>query len=211
MTLCPVSSLPVTTGPAAFARWRGAGCSAALDRHPGGVARVGAVVGERPGARERLDQGRLAGAVGPDDGDVLTALEPQLAVVQQHALADADTAPSSNSNTTRPLRSGGLNANAEPLAVALTAVDPVDLVQPLLARLRLARARAGAEARDELLEPVDLRLLALDRAPECEFALRLLGTPLMPGAREELAAPGLELEHARSRPTRGTSDRGRSG
>ena len=112
-------------------------------------------------------------------------------------------------STTRPLRSGGLNAKPSAAAVARVALDALHLVELLGARLRLARAGAGAEARDEALEPLDLRLLALDRAAERELARRLLLAPGVPGPGKKRAAPGLELEHRRCRPPRGTSGRGR--
>ena len=69
---------------------------------------------------------------------------------------------------------GRLEREAERLAVARVALEPLDLVELLDARLRLARARAGAEAVDEALEPRDLGLLLLDRAAERELARGLL-------------------------------------
>ena len=102
---------------------------------------------------------------------------------------------SSISNTTRPVRSGGLKAKPRPLLSRGSRVDALHLVEPLRARLRLAGARAGAEARDEALEALDLRLLALDGPAERELARRLLLAPGVPRAGEELRAAGLELEH----------------
>ncbi len=125
---------------------------------------------------------------------MLAALEPQLSVAKQHAVADADaTVLELEDDAAAALRR--LEREREAVTVALVAFDPLDLVEPLLPRLRLARAGAGAEAGDELLEPSDLGLLALDRAAERKLTLRLLGAPLMPGAGEELAAAGLEFEH----------------
>ena len=54
------------------------------------VAAAQLAVRERPAAGERLDQRRLARAVGADDRDVLAALEPQLGVLDQRAVAGAD-------------------------------------------------------------------------------------------------------------------------
>ena len=102
---------------------------------------------------------------------------------------------SSISNTTRPGALGRLEGEAEALAVARVAGDALHLVELLRARLRLAGAGAGAEAGHEALEPLDLLLLALDRAPERELARRLLLAPGVPRALEELRAAGLELEH----------------
>src|SRR5207302_249115 len=43
------------------------------------------------------------------------------------------------------------------------AFDALELGEPLCARLGLPGARTGAEPADEPLQPLDLRLLALDR------------------------------------------------
>ena len=94
-------------------------------------------------AGERLDQRRLARAVGADERDVLAALEPQLGVLAAACGRRSAASPSSSSKTTRPERSGGLKENAERLAVARIALDPlVDPVELLDARLRLPRPRA---------------------------------------------------------------------
>ena len=143
---------------------------------------------------QRLDQRRLAGPVGADQRHVLAALEPQLEVVEQRALADPQRPVLDlEHHASRPL--GRLEGEAERLAVAGVARDPVDLLQLLHARLRLARPSAGPEAVDEPLEPRDLGLLLLDRPPERQLARRLLLAPGVPGALEEAAAAGLELEH----------------
>ena len=145
-------------------------------------------------AGERRDQRRLARAVGADQRHVLAALEPQLGVAQQLAVADPQLGVLElEDDAARAL--GRLEREAEALAVARVARDALHLVQALRARLRLARAGAGAEARDEALEPLDLLLLALDRAPERELARRLLLAPRVPRALEEARAAGLELEH----------------
>jgi hypothetical protein len=145
-------------------------------------------------ARERLDQRRLAGPVGADERDVLPALEPELGVAQELALADPQRAALDlEHDAAGPL--GRLEGEAERLAVPGVAADPLDLLQLLDARLRLARAGARAEARDETLERLDLRLLLLDRAPERQLARGLLLAPGVPGALEVLRAPALELEH----------------
>ena len=91
------------------------------------------------------------------------------------------------------------------------ALDPVHLLELLDPRLRLARAGASTEAGHEALEPLDLRLLALDgaaRAPARErpapCARRATGRGSSANAQPRAPAP-------RCRPTRGTSGRGRRG
>ena len=90
---------------------------------------------------------------------------------------------------------GGLEGEPERLAVARVALDAVDLVELLLARLGLPRPRAGAEAGHEALHAGDLGALLVDRAAQRELAGGLLAAPLVPGAGEEAPAPALELEH----------------
>jgi hypothetical protein len=125
---------------------------------------------------------------------VLPALEPQLGVVQERLAADRELPVLDlEHDPARALRR--LEREAERLAVARVALEPVDLPQLLEPRLRLARPRARPEARDEPLQRGDLRLLLLDRAAERELARRLLLAPRVPRALEELAAPALELEH----------------
>ena len=159
-------------------------------------------------AGERRDQRRLARPVGPDQRHVLAALQPQLGVAQQLALADPQRRVLHLEHDPAGAL-GRLEREAERLAVARVAGDALHLVELLRARLRLARAGAGAEAGHEALEPLDLLLLALDRAAERELARRLLLAPGVPRALEELRAAGLELEHRRCRPPPGTSGRGR--
>ena len=125
---------------------------------------------------------------------MLAALQPQLGVVEQR-LPPADSAACSSSNTTRPLRSGGLKANSRPAPSVGSRVQPLDLGELLGARLGLAGAGARAKAGHEPLQALDLGLLALDRAAEGQLAGRLLPPPGVPGAGEEPAAPGLQLEH----------------
>ena len=67
------------------------------------------------------------------------------------------------------------------------------MLQP---RLRLARLRRlVAEALDEALHPLDLRLLALNRLAAGDLPRRLLLAPGMPGPGEEAAALRLDLQH----------------
>ena len=158
---------------------------------------------------ERLDQRRLAGPVGADQRHVLAALQPQLGVVEQRLAADRDRRRRSSSNTTRPLRSGGLNANCSAAPSAGSRADPIDLVELLGARLRLPRAGAGPEPGDEPLEPLDLGLLALDRAAQRQLARRLLLAPRRATARRRTARAQPRAPAPRCRPPPGTSGRGR--
>ena len=94
---------------------------------------------------QRRDQRRLARAVGPDQRHVLAALEPQLGVAQQLALADPQLGVLDLEDHAAGAL-GRLEGEAERLAVARVARDALHLLQLLHPRLRLARARAGAEA-----------------------------------------------------------------
>src|SRR5204863_5507439 len=133
-------------------------------------------------------------AVRAHERHVLAPLEPQLEVLQQRPGTDLERAVLDlEDHAPRPLRR--LEGEPQRLAVARVALDPLDLGQLLHARLRLARARARAEAVHEALQPRDLGLLLLDRAPEGELARRLLPAPGVPGAFEEPRAAGLELQH----------------
>src|SRR5206468_1468640 len=78
------------------------------------------------------------------------------------------------------------------------ALQALDLVELLQARLRLSRLRGlVAEARDEALHALDLGSLGLDRASQGQLAGGLLAPPPVPAAGEEARAPGLQLEHRR--------------
>ncbi len=143
---------------------------------------------------ERGDQRRLARAVGADERHVLAALEPELELVEQLPLPDPQLPVLDlEDHAAGPL--GRLEGEAQRLAVARVARDPVHLVELLLARLGLAGAGAGAEARDEALQRGDLGLLLLDRATQRELARRLLLAPRVPGALEVARAAALELQH----------------
>ena len=94
-----------------------------------------------------------------------------------------------SSKITRPERSGAANANSRPLPSARVALDALDLGELLHARLRLAGLGGlVAEALDEALHALDLRLLLVDRLAERDLARRLLAPPLVPGAGEEARA-----------------------
>ena len=158
------------------------------------VTRAQLAVLERPLARQRLDQRGLAGPVRAHQGHVLAALEPQLGLVQEQLVAGGQGRALQLQHHATAAR-GLVEPEAQPASVARRALDPVHLVELLGARLRLARARAGAEAGHEALEALDLRLLALDGAPERQLARRLLLAPGVPGPGEVARTPGLELQH----------------
>ena len=61
-------------------------------------------------AEDRLEQRRLAGAVRPDERDVLAALERERRAAQQLALADPHVEPLGLDARSRPLRAGFRNS-----------------------------------------------------------------------------------------------------
>src|SRR5580765_526046 len=114
---------------------------------------------------DRLEQRGLAGAVWPDQGDVLAALERERDLMQQLLVAGPqverlrldDDAP-------RPHRLQELEAQRAPGARRGLRHPRLDALDLLLLRLRLLRLRVlGAEALDEALELGDLRSVALGR------------------------------------------------
>ena len=197
LTLWPVRSLPVTTGPEPPAT--AASMSGWPVGHPGQPSRLRhghssrrrRTAEPRPASRSAWSCRRRWGRR-PRRARRAPATAGRAPAGHGRRCC---TPPSSSSNTTRPLRSGGLNANVRSRPSSRVALEPLDPVEPFLARLRLPRAGTRAEPRDELLEPVDLGLLALDRAPERQLAGRLLLAPLVPGAGEELSTASLQLEH----------------
>ena len=152
---------------------------------------------ELPPAGQRLDQRRLAGAVGADERDVLTALQPQLGVTEQPLAAGRQVGVLELEDDP-PAALRRLEGELERGPVLGIGRDPLDLVELLDPRLGLSRPGAGPEARDEALQPLDLGLLALDGAAQGELARRLLPAPLMPGPGEELPAASLQLQHRRA-------------
>ena len=105
--------------------------------------------------------------------------------------------PSSSSKITRPERSGALNWKPSERPSLRVALDALDLVELLDARLGLLGLRGlVAEALDEALHALDLGLLLGDRLAERHLARRLLPAPGVPRALEEARAAGLDLQHA---------------
>ncbi len=151
--------------------------------------------GERSAAGERLDQRRLARAVGAHQRDVLAALDPDVGFLEQHAPRHLDPAAFElEHHPSRALRVGERERQRAP--VARLALDALHLLQPLHARLRLAcLACLGAEALHEPLEACDLGLLALDRPAQRDLTRGLLLAPRVPRAGEESRPARLQLQH----------------
>src|SRR4051794_27775699 len=164
------------------------------------VAAPQLAAGQRGVADERVQQRRLARPVGPDERDVLAALEPELRVLEQDAgrvRSDFDAAVDELEDHA-PAALDRLEREGELALVARVALDAVDLRQLLDAILGLARlAGLVAKALDEALHALDLPVLLVDRLAQRDVARRGLLAPRAPRAREEARAAGLELEHAR--------------
>ena len=150
---------------------------------------------ERAVPGQRLDQRRLADPVRADQRDVLAALEPELAVLEQRATGHLEAGVVELEHHP-PGALGGAEAEAERAGVGRVALDPLDLLQALHARLRLARLGGlVAEALDEALHALDLALLLLDRLAERDLASGELAPPRVPRAGEEARAARLQLQH----------------
>ena len=107
--------------------------------------------------------------------------------------------PPWSSNTVRPERSGSLKLKLSVRSSLRIALDLLDLVEPLHARLGLAGLGGlGPEALDEPLQPRDLGLLLVDRLAQGDVAHGLLLAPCRPGAGEELGPARLQLQHRRA-------------
>ena len=107
---------------------------------------------------------------------MLASLEPQLGVVQQHALVDLDV-PVLELEHHPTAALGRLERELERRPVGrgrAGLIQPIHLGQLLGPRLRLPGPRPGPEPGYEPLESLDLGLLALDRATERQIAGRLL-------------------------------------
>ena len=169
---------------------------------------------ERPHARERVDERRLAGAVGSDERHVLAALEPQLGAVEQHLRrirADLD-APADQLEDDAPRALRRLEVELQPLAVARVALDALDLVQALDARLRLlGLRRLRPEALDERARAARSRPAACrSRAPSRSRA-RPARCATASTCRGSSASGRPRARARRCRRPRGTSGRARRG
>ena len=145
---------------------------------------------------------------------MLAAFDFELGVGEQRPARAPRSSRRPVFRTIRPGRSGGLKEKRRLRLSRCSARGPValllvDLFDP---RLRLfGLRRLVAEALDEALHPLDLRLLAVDRLAEGDLARRLLLAPGVPGAGEEAGRAAPPAPAPRCRPPRGTSGRGRRG
>ena len=141
---------------------------------------------------------------------MLGALEPQLGVPQQGSIPDLQQPVLDlEDDAARPLRR--FEREAEALAVLRVGREPVDLVELLLARGRLLGAGAGPEAGRRSARAWRSPPAASRSRGPAPARARLLGAPGVPGALEELRAPGLRARALTCRPPPGTSDRVRPG
>ena len=120
----------------------------------------------RAPAEQRLEQRRLAGAVRPDQRDMLAALERELAP-SSSSLSPARSARPSTTRTSRPDRGRLQELEPERAAAPVGRVHRAAASSRLICfslRLRLFRlARLRPEALDEALEPRELLGLARRR------------------------------------------------
>ena len=148
---------------------------------------------------ERLEQRGLPRAVRADQGDVLTALEHELRVLEQLLVARGEVDPRRLDD--RPAAPGRLQeleaerAPADARRLDPHFLDPRDLLQ---LRLSLPRLRPVAESRDEALEPLDVLGLALGEPRLHRQPSRLLLPPDVPLAGEVDGLAAFELEHGRA-------------
>ncbi len=146
----------------------------------------------RPAPDQGLDEGGLAGPVGPHHGDALAALHGEAGAGHQrpaghrHVQAvDLDHQPRAALGTREAEGQGGLAARR---------LDPRQLVEPLLARGRLTRLGAGPPAGHEPLQAGDLGRLALGRDALAIDGQRALAPEGRVAHRPELRAAPVQLE-----------------
>ena len=179
---------------------------------------------DRPAGRaqvERLEQRRLPRAVRADQRHVLAALDRERDAVTAAACRPRPASSLRHSSTTRPLRGGVEELEAERALAACQRVElartsaralrePVDVLQLACACLRLRLL--VAEPLDEPLEVRDLRRRSARRprprrAPAPAFSRR----QCVPLPREVDRAAAGRARARRSSPPRGTSGRARRG
>ena len=156
-------------------------------------------------AEQRLEQRRLAGAVRPDERDVLASLEHERGAVEEQLVARRDdevvrlehdppgTRRPEELEAERPtLARQRLELTWAALALLLEAADLGQL------RLRLLRLRLlVAEPLHEPVEPLDVVAHAVELGRSGRGARRLLTAPGVPGSVEEERLRPAELEHRR--------------
>ena len=129
---------------------------------------------------------------------MLAAFDFELGVLEQRPPGDLDRRRRPVSATTRPGRSGVAKEKRRLRLSRCSALAPSRLILSICLSRDCACLRLGrlvAEALDESLHPLDLRLLALDRLAEGDLARRLLLAPGVPGPGEEAGALRLQLQH----------------
>jgi hypothetical protein len=148
-------------------------------------------------AEQRLEERRLAGAVRPDERDMLAPLDRERRLVEQRFVTGADPQPLCDCDVTA--RPGGLEeleAECPPPAVGRVHTLRLQALDLLQLRLRLpCLRRLVAEPLDEPLEPGELLGLPLRRLRLVQVPRRLLATPDVPGAGEVDGPAAIELEH----------------
>ena len=186
-------------------RWPAAPARAGRSRRGRRRGRFGRRPVQLAPVQQRLEEGRLARAVRTYEPDVLASLDASSAP-SSSGLSPAESTISSASSTTRPERGRAQELEAERapalgqrlvLAARRGAflLESADLRQLGLGLLRLALL--VAEALDEPLEPLDVVGDAVDGLRRRSGSGRLLATPFVPGAGEELRPARRELEHCR--------------
>ena len=155
-------------------------------------------------AEHRLEQRRLAGAVRPDERDVLAALDRERRAAQQHALADVRRARPvgldhrrarcAAASGTRSRASAGACDEERDLRVRVLPLllEPPDLRRASPAPASPSTSCSGSarrSARAARCRPARARLLLRVQHPR-----RLLAAPGVPRAREERAAARDDLE-----------------
>ena len=160
-------------------------------------ARRRARAGSRPCAggaapEQRLEQRRLAGAVRPDQRDVLAALERELRAVEQLLVARAQRrGPRRRARRGRSAPASGTRSRAcdggRPARRTRSASSRLICLTLRLRLLRLARLRP--EPLDEALEPGELLGLPRRRLRLVQRAGRLLAAPHVPRAGKYVERP----------------------
>ena len=142
---------------------------------------------------------------GPDEADVLAAVDRERHVAEQRLVAGGDVQPLDGDDGAprawrlQEVEAERLRALRERVELAgrprALLLQPRDLRQ---LRLRLLRLRLlVAEALDEPLEAGDVDLVAGDCLAGGDRPRGLLAAPLVPRPAEEERPPALQLEHGR--------------
>src|SRR6185312_7364760 len=151
----------------------------------GAVAEPDLAGGGLAAAEQRLEQGRLARAVRPDQGDPLPALDGEVGALDERAPGDGHVEPLRlDDDPAAALRRRKAEAER---ALRRRPVDALDPGHRLQLALGLARLRPVAEAVDEALQVGQLLLLALEGAGLGRQPLGLQPAPVRVAALVEAA------------------------